>query len=79
MSNEQRMMKLLLFDLLVCDAVNIMRKPLSSRYGKLKDWIVSPHKRFVEQQPRHMRQSMPFECVCHYLLQSVAKSLTWYV
>lgn len=53
-------LKLLLFDCLVMDGINLMGKPLSSRFGRLKNWIIEPHKAWLATQHPTDHQR-PFE------------------
>ncbi|KAK4053485.1 Dcp1p-Dcp2p decapping enzyme complex alpha subunit [Microbotryomycetes sp. JL201] len=51
--------RLLAFDLLVCDSDNLMRKSLQSRYGRLREWIIKPYEKLLQNHP-HFLERAPF-------------------
>ncbi|KAK4058523.1 Dcp1p-Dcp2p decapping enzyme complex alpha subunit [Microbotryomycetes sp. JL221] len=51
--------RLLAFDLLVCDSINLMHKSLLSRYGRLKSWIIEPYEKLLKVRPE-LLQYAPF-------------------
>ncbi|KAK4689966.1 mRNA guanylyltransferase, partial [Tremellales sp. Uapishka_1] len=48
------------FDCLVLNGENIMWKPLQSRYGRLKTWVIAPHVKALQRIPE-WRDALPFE------------------
>ncbi|KAG7092666.1 hypothetical protein E1B28_009001 [Marasmius oreades] len=50
----------LVFDCLVVDHQNVMKRPLDKRYGRLNEWFYKPYARMMRDHP-HMMQSQPFE------------------
>ncbi|KAL8287061.1 hypothetical protein RQP46_004067 [Phenoliferia psychrophenolica] len=56
----EHLLRLLAFDLLVCDSENLMAKPLSSRYGRLKAWVVNPYLSLLKKRP-DIAELQPFE------------------
>merc|ERR1711939_512967 len=56
----QRTLCLLAFDCLVVGEQNLMQKALSSRYGRLKEWIIKPHLKLLEVYP-DLKYQMPFQ------------------
>lgn len=61
----QEMLRFLVFDILVLDSELLTSKPLGSRYGRLKAWVIGPHLALLNQRP-HLRQRLPFESVVHH-------------
>ncbi|KAH9466871.1 hypothetical protein MJO28_000519 [Puccinia striiformis f. sp. tritici] len=53
-------LRFLAFDCIVWEAMNLMMRPLMNRYGRLKDWVISPLKRLLVAQPQ-LRERMPFD------------------
>ncbi|KIJ35792.1 hypothetical protein M422DRAFT_180359 [Sphaerobolus stellatus SS14] len=56
----QQETRLLLFDCLVHNEQNIMKKPLSSRYGRLKTWLFDPYMKALRKFPE-MMANRPFD------------------
>ncbi|KAL7007850.1 Dcp1p-Dcp2p decapping enzyme complex alpha subunit [Cystobasidiomycetes sp. EMM_F5] len=56
----RRTLCLLTFDCLVVGEENLMHKPLSSRYGRLKEWIVKPHHKLLAMYPDMVKHA-PFQ------------------
>lgn len=56
----QNVLRMLLFDMLVCDSTILMHKPLSSRYGKLQVWIIDPRQKLLKDRSE-LRHLAPFE------------------
>ncbi|WWC61360.1 uncharacterized protein I303_103941 [Kwoniella dejecticola CBS 10117] len=50
------------FDCLVLDGINIMKKPLHSRYGRLKEWVIKPFQKSLRDFPE-WKDALPFEVV----------------
>ncbi|GAA98631.1 uncharacterized protein L969DRAFT_24551 [Mixia osmundae IAM 14324] len=57
----QHVLRLLLFDCLVVNGENIMHKPLLSRYGRLREFVVAPHLHFHKVSGPQMLARQPFE------------------
>ncbi|KAM0754594.1 hypothetical protein T439DRAFT_321629 [Meredithblackwellia eburnea MCA 4105] len=53
-------LRLLAFDLLVIDSANLMKKSLSSRYGRLKAWVVQPYEANLKRKPE-LAALQPFQ------------------
>ncbi|KAH8915400.1 hypothetical protein BT69DRAFT_1230124 [Atractiella rhizophila] len=53
-------LRYLAFDCIVLDSESLMQRPLSSRYGRLKSWIIEPMVRYLRKHP-HEQARMPFE------------------
>lgn len=56
----RRRLRLLLFDALVVDGMNMSSKPLSKRYGRLHSMIYKPFAEYMRQNPASMNE-VPFE------------------
>ncbi|OCF40157.1 mRNA guanylyltransferase [Kwoniella heveanensis CBS 569] len=50
------------FDCLVLNGENIMKKPLLSRYGRLRDWVIKPFEQSLSKYPE-WRDALPFQVV----------------
>ncbi|WVR05003.1 hypothetical protein IAU60_002015 [Kwoniella sp. DSM 27419] len=50
------------FDCLVLNGDNIMKKPLLSRYGRLRDWVIKPFEKSLRTYPE-WRDALPFQVV----------------
>ncbi|GAB1517967.1 Dcp1p-Dcp2p decapping enzyme complex alpha subunit [Rhizoctonia solani] len=55
----QETLNLLAFDCIVGDAQNLMSKSLTSRYGRLKEWVIKPYQKMLQEHPS-MRAVQPF-------------------
>ncbi|KAF8319291.1 mRNA capping enzyme, alpha subunit [Clavulina sp. PMI_390] len=53
-------LKLYVFDCMVCDGQNIMEKTLSSRTGRLMQYVEQPFQGMLKEMP-HMAASFPFQ------------------
>ncbi|KAF8758811.1 mRNA-capping enzyme subunit alpha [Rhizoctonia solani] len=59
---KQETLNLLAFDCIVGDAQNLMSKSLTSRYGRLKEWVIKPYQKMLQEHPS-MRAVQPFGSV----------------
>ncbi|KAH7341138.1 mRNA capping enzyme, catalytic domain-containing protein [Rhizoctonia solani] len=57
---KQETLNLLAFDCIVGDGQNLMPKSLTSRYGRLKEWVIKPYQKMLQEHPS-MKSSQPFE------------------
>ncbi|KAG9096746.1 hypothetical protein FRC06_008367 [Ceratobasidium sp. 370] len=56
---KQEALNLLVFDCMVGDAQNLMSKSLTSRYGRLREWVGKPYQIMLKEHPA-MRARQPF-------------------
>ncbi|KAG8746946.1 Dcp1p-Dcp2p decapping enzyme complex alpha subunit [Ceratobasidium sp. 414] len=56
---KQETLNLLVFDCMVGDAQNLMSKSLTSRYGRLMEWVDKPYQTMLKEHPA-MRAHQPF-------------------
>ncbi|KAF8586561.1 mRNA capping enzyme [Ramaria rubella] len=57
---SQETLRLLIFDCLVINEQNVMSKPLSSRYGRLRQWFYDPYEKMLLDIPA-LRENRPFD------------------
>ncbi|KAG9103408.1 Dcp1p-Dcp2p decapping enzyme complex alpha subunit, partial [Ceratobasidium sp. 392] len=55
----QETLNLLAFDCMVGDAQNLMSKSLTSRYGRLREWVGKPYQTMLKEHPT-MKACQPF-------------------
>ncbi|QRV85775.1 mRNA guanylyltransferase [Ceratobasidium sp. AG-Ba] len=65
----QESLNLLVFDCIVGDAQNLMSKSLTSRYGRLREWVSKPYQTMLREYPS-MRASQPFGIQVKEMLRS---------
>ncbi|KAF4614655.1 hypothetical protein D9613_002626 [Agrocybe pediades] len=56
---KQHKLRFLAFDCLVIDGQNVMSRPLDKRYGRLKEWLLKPYMKMLEDHPR-VAEAQPF-------------------
>ncbi|KAB5595689.1 MRNA guanylyltransferase [Ceratobasidium theobromae] len=56
---KKETLNLLVFDCIVGDAQNLMSKSLTSRYGRLREWVIKPYQTMLREHPS-MKAVQPF-------------------
>ncbi|KAK1216369.1 Dcp1p-Dcp2p decapping enzyme complex alpha subunit [Marasmius sp. AFHP31] len=57
---QRETLRYLVFDCLLVDDQNVMKRPLDKRYGRLNEWFYKPYARMMKDHP-HMMESQPFQ------------------
>ncbi|GLB34648.1 putative second step of mRNA capping [Lyophyllum shimeji] len=57
---KKETLRLLCFDCLVVNEMNVMSRPLDKRYGRLTEWFYKPYAKMMKDHP-HIATSQPFD------------------